>query len=235
MPVGAAIGGAAVVGGVATSKAAKKNAQAAQSVADQNNALQREIYNENRAAMQPYAEGGARSFATWQDLMGLSANPEEASRRGYEAYKSSLGYDEGLTEGNRALNALAGSKGMLGSGAAAKDAIRFGQNYANTFTGGYLDRLQGGTQVGVSATNALSGASTAFGNSITANNNNALTAQMASTTAQAGAINGIAGNLAGALAYGSGNNWGRQNSLLSSYAKPGGATPVRGIFGGRFD
>lgn len=230
MPIGAAIGGAAVIGGVATSSAAKKNAKAATTVADQNNALQRQIYDQNRSNMTPYIDGGSRSFSTWQDLMGISDNPEEASRRGYEAFKGSLGYDSALAEGTRSMNALLGKSGMYQSGAAVKAAGRYGQDYANTFAGDYLNRLMSGTQIGVSATNALAGASTAFGNTVSNNNNAALNATTAANTAAGNALAGFANNAAGAFAYGYGNDWGKDPSSRygTSYQVPEGAVSIWG-------
>lgn len=226
MPVGAAIGGAAVIGGVATSNAASRNARAATSVADQNDQLQREIYNQNRTAMQPYADGGNRSFTAWQNLMGLGeADPEGRTITDY--LRATPGYQFNLDEGMRAQNASLASRGGLLSGDAGRAAIRFGQNYGDRVLNQERNALMGGVQIGVSATNALSGASTAFGNAVSANNNNALAGNTAANNARAGAISDIAGAGAGAFAYGQGNNWGR-NALQSSYSAP----TRTGTFGG---
>lgn len=221
MPVGAAIGGAAVIGGVATSKAASKTAKAAQSTADQNNALQREIYERNVGIQQPFVNGGTQSYNAFLDMLGLNGAASDGTTKGYEAFKNSTGYQQGLDQGQRQLNASAAAKGGLLSGAAAKEGLRYGQSYSNQFTDNYLNKLLGGAQIGQGAANALSGVGTNYVNGVSANNNTALNATAAANTAGANAINGIAGNAASAFGYAYGNNFG-QNALSSSFAKTGG-------------
>ena len=295
MPVGAAIAGSAVIGAAATSSASRNTTRAAESTAETNNALQREVYNRNTANMQPYMEGGGRSFAAWQDFMGLTPRPQANQPQaqqsyptgqpggsatyggtggsaygdvgvmdmamasddgnmpmrpnalyspalggaqvqpqqpgaplantgqpgapanalsGYDQFKASTGYETGLAEGFRGLNSRLASQGRLFSGDAGREAIRYGQNYADTFSTNYLDRLMQGTQIGAGATNALAGVGTNYANATGANNNNALAATAAGNAANAGAITGLAGNVGSAAAYYYGN---RPSPTASSY------------------
>ena len=109
------------------------------------------------------------------------------------------------------------------SGAAAREGLKFGQTYANQFTDNYLNKLMGGAQIGQGAANALNGVGTNYVNGVSANNNTALNATAASNTATANAFSGVAGNLAGAYAFGAGNNFGQNSNMASSYAKPAAA------------
>jgi len=79
MPIGAIVGGAAI-GGVATvgagalgasaqKKAASKAADTSLQVAEKNNALYRDIYNQNKGILQPYANAGLPATAMLNDLL----------------------------------------------------------------------------------------------------------------------------------------------------------------------
>lgn len=227
MPVALAIGGAAIVGAAASNSAAKKSANAVTTAANNSNALQAQIYEQNRATAQPYIEGGNRSFAAWQQSLGLTPTTAE-NATGYGTYKDSLGYQSTLDEGLRAQRASSAAKGGLLSGDALKAATRYGATYANTFANGYSDRLFQGAQLGSNATNALSGVGSAYANSVSNNNMTAANAQANAFTNAGQTTAGLASNLAGAAAYGFGDNFGRTNALASSY----GQTPKKSIFGG---
>ena len=213
MPIGAAIGGAAVIGGVATSNAAKKSAKAVTSAADSSNATQLAIYNQNRTAAQPYVDGGSRSFDAWQSMMGLTPGDGGA---GYNAFKASTGYQTALDEGYRGLRATSAARGNLLSGAAGREAVRYGQNYATNFANGYTDRLMQGTQIGTGATSALAGVGTNYANAVSQTNTNAANALSSSYAAQGNAMAGTANSLAGAFAYGFGNNFGKTPNMTGS-------------------
>jgi hypothetical protein len=72
--VAVAIGGAAVVGAGATVLASNKAAGAAKSAANTNNALQSQIYDENKAALAPYQAQGASATTAINSLLGLNGN-----------------------------------------------------------------------------------------------------------------------------------------------------------------
>lgn len=263
MPVGAAIGGAAIIGGVATNRAADRTARAAETTATNNNALAREVYNRNVQIQMPYLAGGNRSLEAWASLMGLGeptpgvssvanggavgnalrpglarrgyemsgaedfegpqVNPGpngQATRpnalSGYDSFRNSLGYQQGLDEGNRSLNLRLANRGQLLSGDAAREAVRFNSDYAQRWAGNYLDRLMQGTMLGAGAANALSGVGTNYASGVAANNNNALSVQSGAWQQGAQGTSDMAGNLAGAFAYGYGNNWGRNPAATAS-------------------
>lgn len=294
MPVGAAIGGAAIIGGVATSKAASKTSKAATQTAEQNNATQTAIYNQNKAAQQPFLQGGNTAWQAWQSQMGLapqaSTQPQPQSAggistgqyggavavgnngnalmrpglatrlegdgaggltsgmtgqtqtlpanalspggaggpatpnalTGYDAFKASMGYQEGLDEGMRGLNTRLASNGQLFSGDAGRAAIKYNQQYADSFRGNYLDRLMQGTQVGTGAANALAGVGSSYANATSANNNAALNARANANAAAGQAWSDGAANVATGAAYLYGNRSAPGgNALGSSYSGSG--------------
>lgn len=287
MPVGAAIGGAAIIGGVATTRASDRTARAAETTATTNNNLQRQVYDRNVQAQAPYLQAGGRSLAAWESLMGLGTAPSQgvssiasqsgsaprpglAARgydaaqqidvdgyggpqinpgqpgggmpnalagggalgsggagqvqgpgqanalTGYDSFRRSLGYQQGLDEGHRSMNLNMANRGQLLSGDAAREAARFGTNYAQRWAGNYLDRLQQGTMLGAGAANALAGVGTNYAGAVSANNNNALNVQSGAWQSGAQGIGDMAGNIAGGVAYGYGNNWGRSPAAQGS-------------------
>lgn len=280
MPIGTAIGASAIIGGVATSKAAKSTSNAARDTAAQNNETQLAIYNQNRQTQQPFLNTGMQAMGAWASALGLGgagqAQPQPQQNVGYnrlnlkglkpweaaqdlmaeggnigpmqygaaqrvpnalspamtqqsafDTYRNGLGYQTGLTEGMRALNLQAGNRGKLNSGAAIKDAIKFGQNYNQGFVNSYLDRLYQGTMLGAGAANALSGVGTNYANAVSANNNSALNATAQANAANANALGDMAGGIASGAAYYYGNR--APNALGSSY----GGTNPQSIFSTR--
>ncbi len=310
-----AIVGSAAVGAAASSSASRNTTRAAERTAATNNDLQREVYNRNTGNMQPYLEGGNRSYAAWQDFMGLTDRPQAQAPQqpggpqvqpavstggglvgggggggysgrdtalsfggqdmalasgeggtpmrpgsnvnalngyeappvmplqpgaepqtwptqpgqpdatgagagvpnalsGYDRFRASTGYETGLAEGYRGLNTRLAGQGRLQSGDAQREAVRYGQNYADSFATNYLDRLMQGTQVGTGAANALAGVGTNYANATSANNNNALNATANANASNASTIGGLAGAAGSAAAYYYGN---RPPPTTSSY------------------
>tara|TARA_R100001086_G_scaffold180400_5_gene100175 strand:- start:2860 stop:3711 length:852 start_codon:yes stop_codon:yes gene_type:complete len=81
MPVGAIIGGAAalggsIIGGNAQRKAANRAADTSLQVAQQNNALARDIYNQNKTALNPYVQRGNAAGEQMNALLGLGGSQQ---------------------------------------------------------------------------------------------------------------------------------------------------------------
>lgn len=82
MPVGAIIGGVASIGGAligssAQKKAARRAEQTAQQTAAQNNALQREIYQQNAAVLSPFQQRGNAAGNAINALLGLGVPQQQ--------------------------------------------------------------------------------------------------------------------------------------------------------------
>lgn len=120
MPAGAIIGGgASIIGGVLGGKGAKKAAKAQTKLGQQALALQKQMYEQSRADLAPWREAGGAAIG--QGLAMLQP--------GYD-HTTSPGYDFRLSEGMRAVENSAASKGMLMSGGTLKDLTRFAQGTA---------------------------------------------------------------------------------------------------------
>lgn len=95
-----------IIGGNKQAKAAKKAADVSLEVAQENNALAREIYGENKSALQPYQRTGNVAGAHLNALLGLDTRPPEPqqstapnafqapySTGGYAGFGGGLGFD----------------------------------------------------------------------------------------------------------------------------------------------
>lgn len=127
---------------------------------------------------------------------------------------SKASFDFGLSEGEKAVRRMFGSRGMSRSGAAVKAATRFGADYANTKAGESRDRF---VQDQTNLYNRLAGVSGTGQVTATNNASNAMT--MGSNVGQL--IVG-AGNARGAATIAQGNAWNNAagntaNSIQSAY------------------
>lgn len=167
--VAAAVVGGAVIGTVGASKAAGKQAAAADRASDTN--LQ--MFERQNELQEPFRQAGLTAQNRLLDLLGLSQNMGAA---GYGSlikpfsmadYEADPGYGFRLSEGMKALDRTASSRGRFFSGASLKEAQRFGQGlaseeYQNAFNRFQVNRsnvltpLQAFLGQGQSATNVLS-------------------------------------------------------------------------------
>lgn len=95
-------------------------AQAAQQAAtDSANRTLKEMYDQQRADMEPWRQAGAGALSslTNNDFM--------------NNWQQDPGYQFRLNEGNKAINAAASARGNAGGGAAMKALARYGQDYAS--------------------------------------------------------------------------------------------------------
>lgn len=207
MPVAAIAGiGSALIGASSASKAAKAQSRSA----DAQMQLQREMYDQTREDLGGYREAGGLGLEALMYEMGLGAAPKD-----YGGFTATPGYDFRLKSGNDSINALAGARGGLHSGATLKALADYNQGMASDEYGNYLNRLAGLTDMGASAASGQAGA------------NNALAQMGSSSLAQkgnaqsAGAI-GVGNALQGGLQTGIGL-WNYQNNLNNGL-KPAGWT-----------
>jgi hypothetical protein len=322
--------GAAIISGGAGLLGASKTSSAAKKTAEQNNALQREIYNQNKQILTPFIDQGRVASERQGELLGLGddpaqwqayidANPDlvqayNANKQVYEAQGESLldfarrhytergrvegrdlpslgmdpglerfGDATGLTAGNNAIDEFLGlngggfddylestgfkfaqdqgmesllsrkaTSGLLGSGAAVKDALRFNQGLAQQYGRNYLaDVMSRNNQRqnqfgaywgatgdianrGLSAGNALAGVGTNFASGVSQSNNNALQATAGANASMANTVNSTIGNALGAYAYGQGLNP-TQSSWASTPGYAGGQmqNPLGGTLNNR--
>lgn len=140
MPVGAIIGGvASVAGGLlsasAQKKAASKAADTSLAVAEKNNALQREIYGENKAILNPFVTRGNEAGAAINALLGISGTGQQSS-----GPQINPGYSGSLAGGNGGVTVTPNGSIMTGG---ESPGIQPG-GAPRRFIGNLVNRLQGG-------------------------------------------------------------------------------------------
>lgn len=231
----AAILGSAVIGGVGSAIASGNNKKAAQqattaqtNAANQNNALQASIYNQNKGILAPYAQSGYGANQQINALLGIPTNsagtayigdqgqysgqgsgvpaaqgaaPAMTAQQGFQNYQNSTGYQFRLNQGQNALGANWLARGLGKSGAAAKSVMSFGQGIASDEFGNYLNALGHQQNVGLSAGSALAGVGQTYAGQVSNNNNQSASAIANGAIARANNNNALWGNLAGTAGY----------------------------------
>ena len=129
----ASVGGA-VVGGLISSSGARSAASTQADAANRAADLQRQTYEEQTKLNAPYREAGITGQNRLMELLGLGGNTGAA---GYGQYanaptaadiQTDPGYAFRLSEGQKALDRSAATRGGLISGGALKAATRYGQD-----------------------------------------------------------------------------------------------------------
>lgn len=218
--VAVAIGGAAIVGGVASyasgkkAAGAQKNAAASQErIAADQVAESRRQYDVTRTDFAPYRETGYRALDSLASLYGVNRNGIKTNPTA--ALEATPGYQFRMDESLKAAQRSAAARGTLASGGTMKALTRYASGIASDEYNNYSNRLAALAGVGQSAT----GSTAAAGESAVANAGNAR--QMASNAAaNAGnarasayantgsAINSTVNNLASMYLYSKGGGFG---------------------------
>ena len=229
--VAAAVVGGAVLGTVASGKASQAQQSAANratdvaaQTADQQVALQREIFEKQTELQAPFREAGLAGQNRLMELLGIGGT---AGAPGYGKYataefsadkfKTDPGYAFRMSEGMKALERSAAARGGLLSGATLKGTQRYGQDlasqeYQNAFNRyqaertGTLNPYQALAGVAQSSANTLGQQAGAYGNAMASN-------IIGSGNAQASGYMGGANAIAGGV--GQGINFYQNQQLLN--------------------
>lgn len=162
------------LGGRSSSRAASTAADASLQVAQQNNALARNIYGQNRAELRPYIRSGTAASDNLNALLGLTgAARREEAEKDFRRFIRASDYGFQFGQGANQVNSGYAGAGTLQSGAAMKGLERFRQNLQSGYRGEYLNALANQQGVGLSGASALAGVGQNFVNTISANNQNA--------------------------------------------------------------
>lgn len=120
-----------------------------------------------RGNYDPVAELGAKyGGATSLYLDSLGANGADGNMRARDAFTTGPGYEFTLDEGLKAINRRRAAGGMLASGNADLDALRYGTGYANQTYRGWQDQLAGFVNPELSATSGAASGRTGVDTSI---------------------------------------------------------------------
>jgi hypothetical protein len=193
--------------------AASRASDAANQANDKAIALQRQMFDEQKAMSAPYREAGITGQNRLMELLGLGANTgaEGYGRYGRDFsmadYQADPGYAFRLSEGQKAIDRSAAARGGTQSGAALRAATRYGQEMGSQEYGNAYNRYQ------TNRTNQLQ----PLGSLMTSGQNAA---------ANAGAAAGNYGTSAGNLMSTSGENrgnalWAAQQANNSAYGDIG--------------
>lgn len=150
--------GASVIGGASSIIGGKKAAKAQRKAAEAQQANERYFYDTARADLAPFRETGAaasRQLASEFGLKDAQGTPIAGTGAGFTA---SPGYGFRLSEGIKAQERSAASRGLLRSGAAVKAIQRYGEGLASSEYGDYFNRLAGLAGAGQGATGATAAA-----------------------------------------------------------------------------
>jgi hypothetical protein len=157
--VAGAIAVSSVVGAKTAKSAAKTQAAAAseaadvqKQVADQQVALQREMFEKTREDQAPYRTAGYNALAEMQRTAG---NVPGAFKFGAGDYQADPGYAFRLAEGQKALDRQAAARGGLISGGALRAAQRYGQEMGSQEFGNAYNRALTGYNTDVARENQL--------------------------------------------------------------------------------
>ena len=155
--IGAAVVGSALLGNQASGAASDAQVEAGK----ESNATQLAMFNQNRADMAPWREGGVNA------LNKLTGQVDTLNRPFTNAdFVQDPGYQFRLAEGEKAINRGAAARGQFNSGGTLKALQRYGQDYASgEFSNAYnrynadrtniFNRLAAISGIGQTATNQI--------------------------------------------------------------------------------
>lgn len=237
----AAVGGA-VVAGVASNMAAGTQADAisgaAATSADASNYaanLQKQMYDQTRTDQTPWRDAGANALA--QMSAGIAPGGSLVKPFGISDYTADPGYAFRLSEGVKALDRSASSRGQLLSGSALKGITRFGQdNASQEYQNAYnryqsnqtnqFNRLASVAGVGQTANNALQTAGAGYANSAgniaMQNGANQANAGIARGQVNASMYQGIGNAIGGAMNNLGGSGGGYSPNMYNTWNALGG-------------
>jgi hypothetical protein len=156
-----------LIGGIFQANAANKAAKAQERAATADLNFQKQIYGDTVKRVDPYYKSGLTANNALNFELGLTGTRPE----GYQGFQETPGYDFQVQEGLGAVNALAGARGGLNSGATMQALQQRGQGLANQEYNNWLNRVTGVSDTGLSAAtlqanagqNAAAGVSNALG------------------------------------------------------------------------
>jgi hypothetical protein len=228
MPLAAAVVGAAIIGGVATTVAGTKAANAQKDAANQQVAEYRHEYDQNRADLAPWRDTGASALSKLAGMYGVGAAPtngegtDNPTADAYGGFFTSPGYKFRLDQGNQAVQRSAAARGILGSGATMKAIDRYSQGLASSEYGAFSDRLAQIAGFGQNATNATVAAGNAATQGIASAYGAAGNARASSYANIGSAVNGTVNNALSAYLFSKGGGFGGGVGTPGGASGPGG-------------
>jgi len=220
--------GGSILGGVIGSSGARSAARAQERAAQEQLALQREVFGQQREFLSPYQQGGLTGQNELMRLLGLGGDPTSqdygslARPFSQTDFEADPGYGFRMAEGMKALERSAAARGGLLSGSTLKGIQRYGQDlasqeYQNAFQRYQAERqaryapLQNLLASGQNAAGALSGAAGGYG---AAGGQAMSDIGAARASGYAGSANALSSALSGVAGAAQGY---QQNQMLSQF------------------
>lgn len=200
MGISAAIGGSAVIGGLASSNAAGKAAKAQTNAANQANATQQHFFDVTQQNLQPFINTGTEAASKISKLQGLDGGSPSSMQSTLESLP---GYQFTNTQGLKSTQNSATARGLGVSGAAQKGAASYSTGLANQYYNNLLTGLQSTENTGANAAAGLGTDATNTGSSMGQNTIGAGNARAASDIATGSAIGNAASGIPNGLIAGS--------------------------------
>jgi hypothetical protein len=145
--------------------------------------------------------GGAMRQQPTQQQPGQTTT--DRARAAFDQFRNSTGYQFRLGEGMNALNSGYAGAGTIQSGAAMRDAVKYGQDFASNEFGNYMGALGNQQGVGVQSGGAAAGVGIDSANSLSQIYGNRADAIGNASLANAQNINSLIGTgMAGIFKYG---------------------------------
>ncbi len=202
--VATAVAGGAALSYIGGQNAADTAAAAQRDASNSANALQRYMYEQNRADQQPWMDAGKTALGQLQD-------PYMSRQFSAQDFVKDPGYDFRMQQGQRNLESSAAARGNLNSGATLKALQRYGQDFAsNEYSNAYnrfnsdrdqrWNKLSNLAGLGQNAQNQVSNAGQSYANQFAQNQMEMGNARAANAISQSNNMNNLLGQ--GITAYG---------------------------------
>jgi len=224
---GAAILGGAAISGIMGSEAAGKSSRATARASKASIAEQRRQFDIIQKQAAPYRKVGEQALYSLADMMGVeSKNPYEAGTDEYTAFENrqkydfqeTPGYQFRLGEGEKALERSQAGRRL--GGRAAKEALRYGQEFGAAERGAEFSKLS--TLAGFGPSTVGAGMPTGIPGTIEAGGRAAAEYGYKGSEAISGAIQGGLGNLMAWQAYNQPGGYGVPGDAYMPAAQYGG-------------
>lgn len=158
--IGALIAGAATIGsGLMSSSAAGSAADQQAGAARQALGFEQGVYNTGQQNLSPYINRGQNALEAISQLYGLSrpGTGGQNALGAYSQYARTPFYTFPLQQGQQTLDRSGAARGLTLSGGQANALQQYGQGYASTNFGNYINALSGLANLGASSSSSLLG------------------------------------------------------------------------------
>jgi hypothetical protein len=135
--------------------AAKGAASAESNAIQQGIDFQKQVYQQGQTNLQPFIGGGQSALSSLLGFYGLPGGNASGATQAFQQFQNTPSYQFPLQQGQLAVNRQLASSGLIGSGAALRDASQLNTGYASAGLQQYLSGLSGIAGSGQSAAGTL--------------------------------------------------------------------------------